>query len=68
MARIKTIDGEWNTVIESKSEIDKMMLDTTSILKLNMKVSITSYKGGFENTRQENEPVTFLKNNILYYS
>lgn len=71
MAQIRTIDGEIHNVKETKEELDKIMTSLecaeTGILRVNMLITITSWRHGLEEDKQEYMPVSFIRANIVMY-
>jgi len=71
MAQIRTIDNQRHNVRESKEEIDELisMLECieTGILKVNIRVNLSSYEKGVETLKYDYEPVSFIRQNIMMY-
>ena len=71
MAQIRTIDNQRHNVRESKEEIDELISRLecieTGILKVNMRVNLSSYEKGVETLKYDYEPVSFIRQNIMMY-
>ena len=71
MAQIRTIDNQRHNVRESKEEIDELisMLECieTGILKVNIRVKLSSYEKGVETVKYDYEPASFIRQNIMMY-
>ena len=69
MAQIRTIDNQRHNVRERKEEIDELMLECieTGVLKVNMRVNLSSYEKGEETVKYDYEPISFIRQNIMMY-
>jgi len=71
MAQIRTIDNQRHNVRERKEEIDELISRLecieTGILKVNIRVNLSSYEKGVETLKYDYEPVSFIRQNIMMY-
>ena len=71
MAQIKTIDGERHNVKQTKEEVTRIMTTLecieTGLVHLDWQVMICGWDKGEETARNQYEPVTFIRSNIMMY-